>query len=190
MVLIWVLALASGAKAQCRANIDLNTWIEEGPPSNVNWVVNLPGTQLTQTINSYPTVFVSPQDFINVRINGTIRVNTTGDDQFFNPGWNELDGYYAVRKPDNPAINTINAVIELEPGELAEVAPTDTTGKEEEVADVPREVEVIPDPPNEETRVVARNRNPNGSDLPLGRYVNRHVVARITGPIPAEEGLS
>jgi outer membrane protein OmpA-like peptidoglycan-associated protein len=37
---------------------------------------------------------------------------------------------------------------------------------------------------------LARNRNPNGTDSPLGRYVNRHVVARLTGPIPAEEGLS
>jgi hypothetical protein len=41
-----------------------------------------------------------------------------------------------------------------------------------------------------ELNPLARNRNSNGSDSPLGRYVNRHVVARITGPIPAEEGLS
>jgi outer membrane protein OmpA-like peptidoglycan-associated protein len=37
---------------------------------------------------------------------------------------------------------------------------------------------------------LARNRTANGSDSPLGRFVNRHVVARITGPIPASEGLS
>jgi outer membrane protein OmpA-like peptidoglycan-associated protein len=41
-------------------------------------------------------------------------VNTTGDDDFFNPGWNEVEGYYAVRKADDPTSNTINMVMELE----------------------------------------------------------------------------
>jgi hypothetical protein len=41
-----------------------------------------------------------------------------------------------------------------------------------------------------ESTPLARNRNPGGSDSPLGRYVNRHVLARITGPIPADEGIS
>jgi outer membrane protein OmpA-like peptidoglycan-associated protein/tetratricopeptide (TPR) repeat protein len=41
-------------------------------------------------------------------------VNTTGDDVFFNPGWNEVEGYYAVRKADDPTSNTINMVMELE----------------------------------------------------------------------------
>ncbi|MCB9234899.1 MAG: gliding motility-associated C-terminal domain-containing protein [Bacteroidia bacterium] len=76
------LAFSTRSQAQCSANIDLNTWTEEGPPANGNWVVNGPGTQVTQTINSEPTFFVSPQDYINVRINGTIQVNTAGDDDF------------------------------------------------------------------------------------------------------------
>ena len=41
-------------------------------------------------------------------------VNTTGDDVFFNPGWNEVEGYYAVPKADDPTSNTINMVMELE----------------------------------------------------------------------------
>jgi len=41
-------------------------------------------------------------------------VNTTGDDDFFNPGWNEVEGYYAVRKANDPTSNTINMVMELE----------------------------------------------------------------------------
>lgn len=49
-------------------------------------------------------------------------VNTTGKDVFFNPGWDELDGYYAVRREDDPTSNTINMVIELEPEEVAELA--------------------------------------------------------------------
>jgi len=57
-------------------------------------------------------------------------VNTTGDNTFFNPGWDELDGYYAVRRDDDPTSNTINMVIELEPEpeEIAVVTvPTDST---------------------------------------------------------------
>ena len=42
-------------------------------------------------------------------------VNTTGENVFFNPGWDELEGYYAVRRADDPTSNTINMVIELEP---------------------------------------------------------------------------
>ncbi|MCK4748982.1 MAG: OmpA family protein, partial [Bacteroidales bacterium] len=53
-------------------------------------------------------------------------VNTTKDNVFFNPGWNELDGYYAVQREDDPTSNTINMVIELEPvEEVAEAVQPD-----------------------------------------------------------------
>lgn len=42
-------------------------------------------------------------------------VNTTGEDLFFNPGWNELNGVYAVRKEDDPSSKAINMVLELDP---------------------------------------------------------------------------
>lgn len=49
-------------------------------------------------------------------------VNTTGDDLFFNPGWSEQEGYYAVQREDDPTSNTINMVMELEyEEELAQV---------------------------------------------------------------------
>lgn len=88
--LVW--GIVSSALGQCSALIDLNTWTQEGPAASGNWVVNGAGTQLTQTINGQPTFFVSPQDFINVRITGTIRVNTTGDDDFvgFVFGWQPI----------------------------------------------------------------------------------------------------
>jgi outer membrane protein OmpA-like peptidoglycan-associated protein/tetratricopeptide (TPR) repeat protein len=41
-------------------------------------------------------------------------VNTTGDDVFFNPGWNEIEGYYAVPRKEDPTSNTINIVLQLE----------------------------------------------------------------------------
>ena len=69
------------SKGQCSSIIDLNTWAQEGPAGNGNWVVNAAGTQVTQTINGQPTFFVSPQNFINVRMTGTI-VTTGSDDDF------------------------------------------------------------------------------------------------------------
>lgn len=71
----------STSLAQCSAIIDLNTWSQEGPAANGSWAVNVAGTQVTQGINGLPTFFVSPQNFINVRMNGTI-VTTGGDDDF------------------------------------------------------------------------------------------------------------
>lgn len=65
---------------QCNSIIDLNAWSEQGPPANGTWNVNVGGTSVTQTINSYPTFFVSPQEFINVRITGTLQSTGTDDD--------------------------------------------------------------------------------------------------------------
>jgi len=72
---------SSHIQAQCSSIIDLNTWSQEGPAANGNWAVNAAGTSVTQSINGYPTFFVSPQSFINVRITGTI-VTTGNDDDF------------------------------------------------------------------------------------------------------------
>lgn len=48
-------------------------------------------------------------------------VNTAEDNIFFNPGWDELNAVYAVRRADDPTSNSINMVIELDPPEeLAE----------------------------------------------------------------------
>jgi outer membrane protein OmpA-like peptidoglycan-associated protein/tetratricopeptide (TPR) repeat protein len=41
-------------------------------------------------------------------------VNTTGDDLFFNPGWDEFESYYAVRREDDPTSSTINLALKLE----------------------------------------------------------------------------
>lgn len=72
--------LPARTQAQCSSIIDLNTWSQEGPAANGNWTVNATGTSVTQSINGYPTFFVSPQSFINVRITGTILTTGTDDD--------------------------------------------------------------------------------------------------------------
>jgi len=65
-------------------------------------------------------------------------VNTTGEDLFFNPGWNELDGVYAVRKEDDPSSNAISMVIELDPEAPVAVVeePVDTIEDEIQVLTV------------------------------------------------------
>lgn len=296
---------------------------EWGPAKNLGPVINTPYEEHTPFISSDGrTLFFSSQGHGSIGgldnfyseyqpdsgwsepVNLGTPVNTPGEDVFFNPGWNEMDGYYAVRKEDDPSINTINAVIALDPEEVAEATAEDTAVEQEVVAEVTEPVEEVDEPeetgeepadqqvvdgavvpvtpapeqPEKQMRdelytiipfeynstkmslgaqfeaekiadlmkkipdtkvelighadatgsaeynlllslnradkaarylmekgidpgrisvdgmgestPLARNRNSNGSDSPLGRYVNRHVVARITGPIPADEGIS
>lgn len=90
--------LPGNLHSQCSSLIDLNTWTQQGPAANGNWNVNAAGTSLTQTINGFPTFFVSPQSFINVRMTGTIST-TGGDDDFigFVFGYRE-----PINQPTNP----------------------------------------------------------------------------------------
>ena len=60
-------------------------------------------------------------------------VNTTGDDLFFNPGWDELEAYYAVPRQDDPTSNTINMVMEVEYEEDLALAPAADSSTEEAV---------------------------------------------------------
>jgi outer membrane protein OmpA-like peptidoglycan-associated protein len=69
-------------------------------------------------------------------------VNTTGEDLFFNPGWDELDGFYAVRRESDPTTNAINMVIELEP-EPEPMAAGDVKEDSMEVVDVSEEVDDV-----------------------------------------------
>lgn len=62
--------------------IDLNTWEQRGPANNGNWTVAADGSSVFQSINGNPTFFVSPDNQINKTIRGSIRVETTGDDDF------------------------------------------------------------------------------------------------------------
>lgn len=68
--------------AQCQTDIDFNTWIQEGYAANGDWNVQGGGTSVFQTINGDPTFYVSPDTFLNVRINGRIRIEDSGDDDF------------------------------------------------------------------------------------------------------------
>ena len=82
---------------QCGADIDFSTdWAKKGPAAAGNWTIQNSGSQVTQTINGDPTFYVSTDDYIDVRIMGSIRVNTTNDDDF-------VGFVFGYQNPDNPS---------------------------------------------------------------------------------------
>ena len=64
------------------AEIDLGLWEQEGPVQNGDWRVSEGGESVKQFINGNPTMYVSPDSVINGAIGGTIKVETTSDDDF------------------------------------------------------------------------------------------------------------
>ncbi len=62
------------------APIDLTTWQKRGPAANGTWNVASGGGSVTQTTNGNPTFFVSPGNFLNSTLSGTIRVVSSDDD--------------------------------------------------------------------------------------------------------------
>jgi outer membrane protein OmpA-like peptidoglycan-associated protein len=105
-----------------------------GPGTNLGPVINTKFEEHTPFISSNDSIlFFSSQGHSTIGgldifyselagdgswgepVNLGYSVNTTGDNLFFNPGWDELDGYYAVRREDDPTSNTIKMVIKLEP---------------------------------------------------------------------------
>jgi len=119
---------------------------EWGEPENLGSTINTAFEERTPFISSNDSIlFFSSQGHTSIggldvfysqlNIDGSwsepenlgYPVNTTGDDLFFNPGWDELEGYYAVRREDDPTSNTINMVMELEyEEELAQEVPVDS----------------------------------------------------------------
>ena len=79
---VFFFAIVKNTKAQCGANIDFNTWQQQARIANGNWSVNAAGNSVTQSVNGDPTFFTSQDTFINVIINGTIRVNDVGDNDW------------------------------------------------------------------------------------------------------------
>lgn len=71
------------------AQVDLTGWTAEG---GGNWVVQPGNDSVLQTVNGLPTVFYSDFTAFGRELAGTIRVNTSGDDDFigfvvgYNPG--------------------------------------------------------------------------------------------------------
>ena len=87
--LVAAAAAALTAGAAHAAPTNLSTWTLEG---DGNWVVAADQNSVTQTQNVNPGVYYSDFNSIGRSLSGTIKVNTTGDDDFigfvvgFNPG--------------------------------------------------------------------------------------------------------
>lgn len=81
-VAFFSILITSSASAQlpCGQTIDFNTWSQEGLLASGAWTVGGGGSSVNQTINGQPTWFISPNDFIDVLIQGSIQVNTGIDD--------------------------------------------------------------------------------------------------------------
>ncbi len=65
----------------CLTDVDFYTWQQAGQLANGNWTVQNAGSQVFQSVNGAPTFFVTPVDYINVRMRGKMRT-TDGDDDF------------------------------------------------------------------------------------------------------------
>lgn len=77
MALAAVLSVAAGT-AQA-ASVDLSTWVKEGAGS---WAVSGDKSTVTQSLNTNPGVFHNATDSQGQFLRGTIRVDTTSDDDF------------------------------------------------------------------------------------------------------------
>lgn len=138
---------------------------EWGPGENLGSVINTEFEEQTPFISGTDSIlFFSSQGhpglggmdvfFSELQSDGTwgppsnigYPVNNSADNLFFNPGWNELDGYYAVRREEDPTNNMINMVIALEP-------PPEES-EEVLVAQAPAEEEALPETPVEEVESV------------------------------------
>lgn len=65
----------------CLTDVDFNTWVQAGQLANGTWLVENGGARIHQTVNGDPTFFVTPENYINVRMKGKMRT-TDGDDDF------------------------------------------------------------------------------------------------------------
>lgn len=63
------------ANAQCVTNVNFNTWMQAGNPSNGSWNIQNGGSQIYQTANGGDTYFVSPYDLMNVDVTGRFKTD-------------------------------------------------------------------------------------------------------------------
>jgi hypothetical protein len=65
------------------AAVDLSTWsVQNYSPNAGNWVVQPGNTNVLQTFNGSPTVFLSNQSALGTEIQGKIKVTTTSDNDY------------------------------------------------------------------------------------------------------------
>jgi hypothetical protein len=99
LLLIFLITGSYQAMAQRIEYVDMNNWSRTGP-GNASWNVEPGGHTVLQTVNGDPTFFVSDQTFGDIIMQGTIKVATTGDDDYigivfgFSAPVSTSDNYY------------------------------------------------------------------------------------------------
>ena len=81
------LALSAISMAAAAAPVDLNTWSAESYPAVAGfgagvWTPAPDGSSVHQSVNGQPTLYVSDFNAFGTDVRGTIRVNTSGDDDY------------------------------------------------------------------------------------------------------------
>jgi outer membrane protein OmpA-like peptidoglycan-associated protein/tetratricopeptide (TPR) repeat protein len=185
---------------------------EWGEPSNLGSTINTPFEEHTPFISSNDSIlFFSSQGHASIGgldvfyselnsygvwgepVSLGYPVNTTGDDVFFNPGWDELEGYYAVRRADDPTSNTINMVMALEYEEDLALAPAADSSNEEVVVqqeevktepDIPPTVAMVIEPEETDEIEEVLNRNARQPDTEEVSPVAEQATVPVTVTSP------
>jgi outer membrane protein OmpA-like peptidoglycan-associated protein len=125
-------------------------------------------------------------------------VNTTGDDIFFNPGWTEMESYYAIRRDDDPSSSTINMALKLEYEEEELLADLPGTKKEMDqpeviipmtIAETTSSTEtsteaILVEPPNtDEIEMVLNERRPEVEPVYEPEGVSEEIPLEVSTPL-------
>ncbi|MCM8531847.1 MAG: PEP-CTERM sorting domain-containing protein [Lentisphaeraceae bacterium] len=110
MKAIVFIALVSLTSVLSAAPVDLSSWTKKDynfnlqPPSN--WVLSNNNNTVTQVENSDPSVFLNGVDQSNFSMNGTIRVNQTGDNDLigFVFGYQDSSNFYVFDWKQDPQV--------------------------------------------------------------------------------------
>jgi len=161
-----------------------------GPAQNLGQVINTPYEEYTPFIADNDSVlYFSSQghatlggaDVFESRLqsDGTwsepenlgYPVNTTGDDLFFNPGWDGLESYYAVRREDDPTVSAITVALKLEYEDEAEAAAAQMIAQvgedvEEPLTEAETQALLVEPPNTDEIEMVLNDREPEPEGAP------------------------
>ena len=87
--------------------INLSTWTDESSHQFSNWQVSDDGSSVLQVVNGHPTFFVSPDEFIDTTITGTLRVEDTIDNDYI--GF--VFGYQSPLAANNDPVDDYNFLL-------------------------------------------------------------------------------
>ena len=180
-----------------------------GPSQNLGEVINTPFEEYTPFIADNDSIlFFSSQghasmggaDVFESRLqaNGTwsepenlgYPVNTPGDDLFFNPGWNEQESYYAVRREDDPSASAIAVALKLEYEDEADAAAAQMIAQvgeppEDSLTEAETQAMLVEPPNTDEIEMVLNDREPEPEGAPEPELqVATEVSSRPSAQIP------